>query len=108
MQTEDNYAPRRTSTEETVRVEPQAVLDRYEDDRSDTSSVSNEGNRAHESERDTRAGVEPEIGTAQPDEPEADDRESDSDRKPVKTENDDERWGDLMWIGQEHVVFVAS
>ncbi|XP_066153807.1 homeobox protein cut isoform X2 [Euwallacea fornicatus] len=97
MQTDDNYTPRRTSTEETIRVEPQAVLDRYEDDRSDTSSVSNEGihEQTHECERDNRHEADSEITEVRTEEAEVD-RDSDSDRKQMKTETEEERWGDLM------------
>ncbi|XP_050302302.1 LOW QUALITY PROTEIN: homeobox protein cut [Anthonomus grandis grandis] len=86
MQTEDNYNPRRSSTEETIRVEPQAVLDRYEDDRSDTSSVSHEASNVHDEPSQPE-----EVGTAQTETTE-EDRDENSERKEVKTENEDERW----------------
>lgn len=95
MQTEDNYAPLRPSTEETVRVEPQAVMDRYDDERSETSSVSNEGNHdhTHENERDdNRHDAEPEESENHLVEGLEVDRDIDNERKEVKTENEDERW----------------
>ncbi|KAL1501468.1 hypothetical protein ABEB36_006785 [Hypothenemus hampei] len=89
MQTDDNYAPRRGSTEETVRVEPQAVLDRFEDDRSETSSVRtrDDGDRDHRVE-DVEARSEEDERHHHGDQEE--------DRKDmVKVENEDERW-DIM------------
>lgn len=93
MQTDDNYAPRRASAEETVRVEPQAVLDRYEDDRSDTSSVSHEEHpvQSHDSERLNRLHADPAEGETHINDNEPE-RENDSERKEVKTEVEDERW----------------
>ncbi|XP_076256402.1 homeobox protein, cut isoform X4 [Rhynchophorus ferrugineus] len=90
MQTDDNYAPRRSSTEETIRVEPQAVLDRFEDDRSETSSVSNDDrhDQSHENERE-RQETEDEHRDNQVDVNE--DRDADC-QKEVKQENEDERW----------------
>ncbi|XP_019759281.2 homeobox protein cut isoform X3 [Dendroctonus ponderosae] len=94
MQTDDNYAPRRASAEETVRVEPQAVLDRYEDDRSDTSSVSHEEHpvQSHESERLNRLNAEPPERESHINDINEPERENNSERKEVKTEVEDERW----------------
>ncbi|CAH1129596.1 unnamed protein product [Ceutorhynchus assimilis] len=86
MQTEDNFNPRRPSTEETIRVEPQAVMDRYDDDRSETSSVSHDASQDQIHESDNR----PEDGESHAENMET--SEGDSERKEAKTENEDERW----------------
>ncbi|CAG9861209.1 unnamed protein product [Phyllotreta striolata] len=82
MQTGDDYG--RRGAEETVRVEPQAVLDRFEDDQSDASSMSNDNERPGKGEE--KCDEEPE---------ETDDSASkreDSEQKNLKQENEDERW----------------
>lgn len=88
MQTED-YG--RRNSEETVRVEPQAVLDRFEDDRSDSSSVS------HEDEQHEASSP---VSHVKEEREEPDDTRTPSDEqstsepvdKPIKTENEEERW----------------
>lgn len=89
MQTED-YG--RRNSEETVRVEPQAVLDhRFEDDRSDASSVSHEDEHhdgaspgGHPVKDDSEEGDVNRVGDEQSTNEPAD--------KPIKTENEEERW----------------
>ncbi|KAF5286462.1 hypothetical protein FQR65_LT02229 [Abscondita terminalis] len=80
MQTED-YG--RRSAEETVRVEPTPVMDRFEDDQSDTSSVNNDdiarGEHCDEKDDDNNKNSENR------------DAHEDSE-KPIKRENDDEHW----------------
>ncbi|XP_045469300.1 homeobox protein cut isoform X3 [Harmonia axyridis] len=77
MQTED-YG--RRNSEETVHVEPTPVMDRFDDDRSDTSSISqdnNEGDDKHQSSQEKEQECT--------DDPQEHD-------KTVKKENEDERW----------------
>lgn len=89
MQTED-YG--RRNSEETVRVEPTAVMDRFEDDGSDASSVS------HEEPHDATSPV-PQVKEEREDNEEHN-RQTTSDEqntnepvdKPIKTENEEERW----------------
>ncbi|EFA05512.2 hypothetical protein TcasGA2_TC015699 [Tribolium castaneum] len=71
MQTED-YG--RRSSEETVRVEPTPVLDRFEDDQSDASSISNE--------------AEPQANPAE----EKEDKEEEPQVTKDDKETEDERW----------------
>ncbi|XP_065170333.1 homeobox protein cut isoform X3 [Atheta coriaria] len=71
MQTED-YG--RRNSEETVRVEPTPVMDRYEDDQSDASSV--------------RSQQDPMEIKSEREDPETEE----ADVKSVKNENDEERW----------------
>ncbi|XP_060533243.1 homeobox protein cut isoform X2 [Cylas formicarius] len=78
MQTEDNYGNRR-GAEETVRVEPQAVMDRFDDDRSETSSISNE---EHHKDEDLEEQHEEEDAS----------KNDDGDDKVVKRESEEERW----------------
>lgn len=68
MQTED-YG--RRNSEETVRVEPTPVLDRFEDDQSETSSISNEN---------------------EPQQTEDKDKVEESQKTEEKQETEDERW----------------
>lgn len=82
MQTED-YG--RRSAEETVRVEPTPVLDRFEDDQSDASSVAQEG----EGRADQGQQKEREDGGVKDVSESVDDEDS---GKPIKRENEDERW----------------
>lgn len=80
MQTED-YG--RRNSEETVRVEPTPVMDRFEDDQSDSSSVSNDNEQNDKNEtkcEETDQNVE-EV-----------EKRDDSETKTVKQENEDERW----------------
>lgn len=79
MQTED-YG--RRNSEETVRVDPTPVMDRFEDDQSDASSVSheNETNNEQHEEKESSERNEEEAN-------EAGDGE-----KVVKQENEEERW----------------
>lgn len=83
MQTGDDYA--RRNSEETVRVEPQAVMDRFEDDQSDTSSISND-NEQHDKSED-KCDDEHE-----PNNEDMEEKHEDSDDKVVKHENEEERW----------------
>ncbi|KAG5894191.1 hypothetical protein JTB14_037755 [Gonioctena quinquepunctata] len=83
MQTGDDYG--RRNAEETVRVEPQAVLDRFEDDQSDTSSISNE-NEHHEKSEDKCDEEQEEQNE------EGETKNEDSESKVGKHENEDERW----------------
>lgn len=86
MQTED-YG--RRNAEETVRVEPTPVMDRFDDDQSDASSVSHENEQAGEQTEDKEAGGE----EKQRDEEEAmRNEEDDSDKGPLKPEIEIERW----------------
>lgn len=94
MQTDDNYAQRRSTSEETIRIEPQAVLDRFEDDHSEASSVSNDDHhhqRSHDNEGDVV-----EADNQQSDVNDTGDRNNDRDgecsSKEVKQENADEHW----------------
>lgn len=80
MQAADDYA--RRNSEETVRVEPQAVMDRFEDDQSDASSISNEQNDKSED----KCEEEPEVNT------ESENKAEDSENKNLKQENEEERW----------------
>ncbi|XP_017781888.1 PREDICTED: homeobox protein cut isoform X2 [Nicrophorus vespilloides] len=70
MQTEDY----RRSNEETVRVEPTPVMDRFEDDQSDTSSVSQEHHEQTEQDKQDADCSDEQIV------------------KTEKPENDEERW----------------
>lgn len=74
MQTED-YG--RRCSEETVHVEPTPVMDRFEDDRSDTSSVSQDHNDGDDKHQDKEQECSEDA------------QEHD---KTVKKENEDERW----------------
>ncbi|KAF5291623.1 hypothetical protein FQA39_LY14345 [Lamprigera yunnana] len=78
MQTED-YG--RRSSEETVRVEPTPVMDRFEDDQSDASSVNND----HENEA-------PENEKENDDDNKGSEGVHDDSEKAIKRENEDERW----------------
>ncbi|XP_056640490.1 homeobox protein cut isoform X2 [Diorhabda sublineata] len=82
MQTGDDYA--RRNAEETVRVEPQAVLDRYEDEQSETSSISND-NEQNEKMEDKE--IDREEQTAR-----SDVKIDDSEIKNLNQENEEERW----------------
>ncbi|XP_031330798.1 homeobox protein cut-like isoform X2 [Photinus pyralis] len=82
MQTED-YG--RRSSEETVRVEPTPVMDRFEDDQSDTSSVNNDNDNDARVEHCEKDNEEDNKNS------EFDNVHDDSD-KPIKHENEDERW----------------
>lgn len=82
MQTGDDYG--RRNSEETVRVEPQEVLDRFEDDQSDTSSISND-HEEHDKSED-KCEDEPEHNE------EIEEKHEDSDDKILKQENEEERW----------------
>lgn len=79
MQTED-YG--RRSTEETVRVEPTPVMDRFEDDQSDASSVSreNDANADGNEEKDQR------------EECKDNENQNGDEEKSIKEENEEERW----------------
>ncbi|KAK9887307.1 hypothetical protein WA026_021617 [Henosepilachna vigintioctopunctata] len=79
MQTED-YG--RRNTEETVHVEPTPVMDRFDDDRSDTSSVSHENNDEDEKHQ----------STIDKDDEEECAEESQELGQTVKKENEEERW----------------
>lgn len=83
MQTSEDYA--RRNSEETVRVEPQAVMDRFEDDQSETSSISNDPEQ-HD-KNDDKCEDEQEVHDE-----EMEDKHEDSDNKVVKQENEEERW----------------
>lgn len=84
MQTED-YG--RRSSEETVRVEPQAVLDRFEDDNSDaSSSVSHEEQTERHSPQVKQEREETEELRQSGDE------QVEHTDKQIKTENEEERW----------------
>lgn len=78
MQTED-YG--RRSAEETVRVEPTPVMDRFEDDQSDTSSVSNEDAPREQKELKEETDERP-VGETMVEESE----------KTSKQETEEERW----------------
>lgn len=80
MQTTDDYG--RRSAEETVRVEPTPVNDRFDDDQSDVSSVSHEqdGQAEHSDAKEPGEG------------PGAEGQENEDGDKSAKQENEDERW----------------
>ncbi|CAH0548659.1 unnamed protein product [Brassicogethes aeneus] len=79
MQTEDYD---RRNSEETVRVEPTPVNDRFDDDRSDASSISNDNDNA----TDKKNEEEDEDVDNSEQQPE------DSDKQSVKQESENERW----------------
>ncbi|CAH1970420.1 unnamed protein product [Acanthoscelides obtectus] len=81
MQTAEDYA--RHNPEETVHVEPQAVMDRFEDDQSDTSSISNDQNEKSED----KCTEEPEEANE-----ETEPKPEDTENKVIKQENEEERW----------------
>lgn len=84
MQTED-YSGRR-SAEETVRVEPTPVMDRYEDEHSEASSESNEEQQTEEKEEERPSE---DVATAD----ETEDKEEAMMRKEQEQdEGEDERW----------------
>ncbi|KAJ8916056.1 hypothetical protein NQ315_010924 [Exocentrus adspersus] len=83
MQTSEDYA--RRNAEETVHVEPQAVMDRFDDDQSDSSSVSNE-NDQHEKSEEKRDEDHEENNE------DSELKNEDSESKVVKQENEEERW----------------
>lgn len=89
MQTED-YG--RINSEETVRVEPQAVMDRFEDDVSDaSSSVSHDENNEQQSSpvpQVKQEREEPEEGVSR----QTSDEQIEHTDKQIKTENEEERW----------------
>lgn len=78
MQTED-YG--RRSSEETVRVEPTAVMDRYEEEQSEASSESNDEQQTEEKE-----GVEEE------ERPNVEAAVEETEDKETRKEGEDERW----------------
>uniref|UniRef100_A0A6P7FNG3 LOW QUALITY PROTEIN: homeobox protein cut-like n=1 Tax=Diabrotica virgifera virgifera TaxID=50390 RepID=A0A6P7FNG3_DIAVI len=81
MQTGDDYG--RRSSEETVRVEPQAVMDRFEEDQSDASSISNDHEQTEK----------PEVKEEEQDEHnESENKTEDSENKNLNQENEEERW----------------
>lgn len=77
MQTED-YG--RRNAEETVRVEPTPVMDRFEDDQSDASSVSNEEAQGEQKEEKDDA-ERPVVGPIE-----------ETEKTSNKQENEEERW----------------
>lgn len=89
MQTED-YG--RRNSEETVRVEPQAVMDRFEDDGSDaSSSVSHDEHNEQQTSPPTQVKQEreePEEGVSR----QTSDEQNEHTDKQIKTENEEERW----------------
>ncbi|CAH1118355.1 unnamed protein product [Phaedon cochleariae] len=83
MQTGDDYG--RRNAEETVRIEPQPVMDRFEDDQSDASSISEDNE--HLDKAEDKCDDELDENN---DEEEA--KNEDSENKLPKHENEDERW----------------
>lgn len=84
MQTED-YG--RRNSEETVRVEPQAVLDRFEDDGSDASS-----SVSHDEPTEQPQSPQVKQEREEPDEAVRSDEQIEHTDKQIKTENEEERW----------------
>lgn len=82
MQTADDFA--RRNSEETVRVEPQAVMDRFEDDQSDTSSISNDNEHDKSEDKCEEETEEHNEETER--------KTVDCENKVVKQENEEERW----------------
>lgn len=76
MQTQDDYG--RRNSEETVRVEPQAVLDRFDEENSDASSSVSHENEEHVEQQNSPKPEENRDVEETPD-------------KQIKTEND-EQW----------------
>lgn len=89
MQTED-YG--RRNSEETVRVEPQAVLDRFDDDASDVSS-----SVSHEEHNEQHTSPPPQVKHEREEQEDGVSRQTSDERiehtdKQIKTENEEERW----------------